>query len=136
MESPRPPTRRSLLGALLAGLSSGCLGTAPSATGPRRPPAPPEGQPRNTPAQPDLYVSAFDYEATEGGDLRVFGEVGNRGGVERVATVRVRVTMGDEAHTRDQSVTVPPGGTTEFSATFDVSAEAFERSGGLDVTLV
>ncbi|MDS0298917.1 transcriptional initiation protein Tat [Halogeometricum sp. S1BR25-6] len=136
MEPPRASTRRSLLGALLVGLSSGCLGSPPSATGPRRPPAPPEGQPRDTPAQPDLYVSTFDYEATDGGNLRVFGEVGNRGGVERVATVRVRVRMSDETYTQDRSVTVSAGGTAEFSTTFEVSAEAFERAGGLDVTLV
>jgi hypothetical protein len=135
MESPRPPTRRSLL-ALLVGVSSGCLGSPPNATGPRRPPEPPEGQPRDTPDQPNLYVSTFDYGAAEGGNLRVFGEVGNRGGVERVATVRVRVRIGDETYTRDQSVSVPPGGAAEFSATFDVSAEEFERAGGLDVTLV
>lgn len=135
MKSPRPTTRRGLL-ALLVGLSSGCLGSPPSATGPRRPPTPPEGQPRNTPTQPDLYVSTFDYEATDGGSLRVFGEVGNRGGVERVATVRVRVRMGGETYTQERSVSVSPGGTAAFSATFDVSAEEFERAGGLDVTLV
>ncbi|MDS0292697.1 transcriptional initiation protein Tat [Halogeometricum luteum] len=135
MKSPRPTTRRALLG-LLVGLSSGCLGSPPSATGPRRPPAPPEGQPRDTPAQPNLYVSTFDYEATDGGSLRVFGEVGNRGGAERLATVRVRVRMGEETYTEDRSVTVPADGAAEFSVTFEVSAEEFERAGGLDVTLV
>lgn len=135
MESRRPPTRRNVLQVLLVSLLGGCLGAAPNATGPRRPPTPPADRPRHTPDRPDLYVSTFDYAATDGGNLRVFGEVANRGGVERVGTVRVRVKLDGETYVRERSVTVAPGGAVEFSATFEVSVEAFERGGGLDVAV-
>jgi hypothetical protein len=132
-------TRRAVLSALSASvlaLLGGCLGSPPRGTGPRRPPDPPAGQSRRTPDRPDLYVETFDFEATESGALRVFGDVGNRGGVERSATVRVRVTVAGEAYARETTVSVQPGETASFAVTFGVSQEAFLRGGDLDVSLV
>lgn len=129
-------SRRAVLRALPAsvlGVLCGCVGSAPHGTGPRRPPDPPAGQSRRTPERPDLYVASFDFGATDEGNLRVFGDVGNRGDAERVGTVRVEVTVDGETHVRETAVTVAAGSTASFSVTFDVSQKAFARGGELDV---
>ncbi|MFC6825420.1 transcriptional initiation protein Tat [Halopelagius fulvigenes] len=135
MES-RPPTRRNVLQVLAVGLSAGCLGSAPGATGPRRPPTAPEGQPRTTPTRPDLYVKTFDFGANDDGTLRVFGEVGNRGTAERIARVRVRVTVDGETRTRETNVTVPPESSASFEVDFEVTESEFLDGGGIDVSVV
>ncbi|SFR68818.1 transcriptional initiation protein Tat [Halogeometricum limi] len=132
-------TRRTFLRALPASVlavGGGCLGSPPRGTGPRRPPDAPAGQPRQTPEKDELYVERFDFEATDSGGLRVFGAVGNRGDVERVATVRVRVTVGGESYTDEEDVTVGPGETATFSTAFEVTEKRFANGGELDVTLV
>lgn len=133
MES-RPPTRRNVLRVLVVGLSAGCLGSAPGATGPRRPPAAPEGQPRATPTRPDVYVKTFDFGANDDGSLRVFGEVGNRGAAERIARVTVAVTVNGETSTRETNVAVPPGSAASFEVDFEVTESAFLDGGEIDVS--
>jgi hypothetical protein len=81
-------------------------------------------------------VSSFDFGAAADGTLRVFGEVANRGPVERVGTVRVTVTAGGETQAREATVTVSAGGTAEFEVGFDVTESAFADGGELDVELV
>lgn len=129
----RSPTRRRVLQVVVAGLSAGCLGSAPGATGPRRPPEAPAGEPRTTPTRPDLYVETFDFGATDDGALRVFGEVGNRGAAERVARVRVAVTLDGERSVRETSVTVPPESSAAFEVEFEVAESEFLSGGEIDV---
>ncbi|RYJ13855.1 transcriptional initiation protein Tat [Halogeometricum borinquense] len=132
-------TRRTVLRALPASvlaLLGGCLGSPPHGTGPRRPPDAPAGQSRQTPEKPDLYVKTFDFDKTENGNLRVFGDVGNRGDVERVATVQVRVTRNGKEYTQETTVTVASGTTASFSVTFGISQETFLNGGSLNVDLV
>jgi hypothetical protein len=136
MQPRRPSTRRGLLQVLVLGLTAGCLGAPPGATGPRRPPDAPEEDPRTTPALPDLYVKTFDFGANGDGTLRVFGEVGNRGDLERVARVRVEVSVGGDTVVREADVTVPPGGTAEFAVDFEVTESAFLDGGNLNVDVV
>jgi hypothetical protein len=135
MERSPSPTRRSVLGAAALALTTGCLGNPPAATGPRRPPDAPEGNPRATPERPDLYVASFDFEATDAGNLRVVGTVGNRGSAEQETNVRVVVRVGGEKYVRETAVTVPPDGEAEFAVEFSVSESAFVDGGELDVTL-
>ncbi|KAB1189259.1 MULTISPECIES: transcriptional initiation protein Tat [Haloferax] len=128
--------RRRLLGLVALGLSSGCLGALPNATGPRNPPEAPAGEPRNTPEVPPVRISDFDFESTDDGRLRVFGEVVNDAGSERVATVRVRIVVGGSESIRDADVTVPSGETASFSVEFDAQYGDFAKNGELDVSLV
>lgn len=131
----RSSTRRRVLQVLVVGLSSGCLGSAPGATGPRGPPEEPAGRLRTTPTRPDLYVETFDFGATDGGALRVFGDVGNRGAAERVGVVRVAVTVNDETSVREANVTVPPEGSAPFEVEFEVAESEFLSGGELDVSV-
>jgi hypothetical protein len=135
MRMNRRAALRLVSGSLLAVLG-GCLGSPPTATGPRRPPDAPEGDPRSTPERPDLFVKSFDFEAADGGNLRVVGAVGNRGSVERERNVRVAVSVDGERYVRETGVSVPPDGETEFAVEFSVSESAFAAGGEIDVTLV
>jgi hypothetical protein len=128
--------RRRLLGVVALGLSSGCLGSFPTATGPRNPPEAPPGEPRNTPEVPPVRIAEFDFESTDDGRLRVFGSVVNDAGSERVTTVSVRVVVDDTESIRETEVTVGSGETTPFSVEFDAEYDAFLSSGELDVSLV
>ncbi|ELK47553.1 transcriptional initiation protein Tat [Haloferax volcanii] len=128
--------RRRLLGLVAVGLSSGCLGSLPGATGPRNPPAAPAGNPRDTPEVSPVRIEDIDYEATDDGRLRVFGSVLNDGGAERLTTVEVRVTAGGERTTQSRELTVPAGGTADFEIEFDVEYDAFSDDGDLNVSLV
>ncbi|WP_435184368.1 transcriptional initiation protein Tat [Halobellus sp. EA9] len=128
--------RRTVLAAATGSLSAllgGCLGAAPGATGPRHPPDAPAGEPRRTTAPPPLGVGTFDFEATDAGDLRVFGTVRNRSEAERTATVTVTVGLGEEEFEREASLAVPAGETAEWSVTFDVAYERFTTNGNLSV---
>ncbi|MFB6090311.1 MAG: transcriptional initiation protein Tat [Halobellus sp.] len=120
-------------GGALATLLGGCLGSAPGATGPRNPPDAPADEPRRTDAPPAVSVGTFDFEATDGGDLRVFGTVRNRSDVERNATVTVTVSLDDDEFERQTSLAVPAGGSAEWSVTFDVAYERFTKNGSLSV---
>ncbi|WP_042666651.1 hypothetical protein [Haloferax sp. ATB1] len=128
--------RRRLLGVVAVGLSSGCLGSLPGATGPRNPPEAPAGDPRDTPAVSPVRIEDIDYEATDDGRLRVFGSVLNDGGAERLTTVEVRVTVGGERSTRSQELAVPAGGTADFAVEFEFGYDAFREDGDLNVSLV
>lgn len=134
MES-RPRTRRRVLQVLVVGLTAGCLGSAPGATGPRRPPGEPAGQPRTTPTRPDLYVETFDFGANDDGTLRVFGDVGNRGAAERIARVTVAVTVNGDRSVRETTVTVPPESSAAFEVDFEVTESAFLSGGEIDVNV-
>ncbi|KTG30843.1 hypothetical protein [Haloferax profundi] len=128
--------RRRLLGLVAVGLSSGCLSGLPNATGPRNPPEAPAGEPRNTPEVPPVRIVNFDFEATDDGRLRVFGEVVNDSGSERVATIRVRIVVDESESIQDVGVTIPSGETAPFSVEFDTEYDAFVRNGEIDVSLV
>ncbi|MFB6092587.1 MAG: transcriptional initiation protein Tat [Haloquadratum sp.] len=134
MERPRRAVLRRGAG-IAAALLGGCLGTAPRATGPRHAPDAPAGQPRQTPRRPTLTIGTFDFEATDGGRLRVFGTIANHGPVQRTATVRVTVTVDGDESVRETSVTVGPDATAEWTLTVDVAYEAFTRNGSLSVVL-
>ncbi|WP_144902871.1 transcriptional initiation protein Tat [Halobellus captivus] len=128
--------RRSALRAAAAsvsGLLGGCLGSFPSATGPRNPPDPPADQPRRTPDRPDITVASFDFEADDDGALRVFGTVENRGDAQRTATVTVTVRSAGETFERESTVTVDPDQTAEWTVTFDVAYDDFLSDGDLNV---
>jgi hypothetical protein len=130
--------RRSVLriaAASLATLLAGCIGSFPGVTGPRNPPGPPADQPRRTPERPDLAVGTFDFEATDGGDLRVFGTVENRGDAQRTATVRVTVRADGESFEREADVSVGPDSTAEWAVTFDLAYDTFTSGGDLNVDL-
>ena len=118
-----------------AALLGGCLGSWPSATGPRNPPDAPAGQPRQPPEQADLAVGTFDFEADDAGALRVFGTVENRGDAQRTATVTVTARIDGESFVRETSLSVEPDGTAEWSATFETAYEEFERGGTVSVAV-
>ncbi|WP_411963515.1 transcriptional initiation protein Tat [Haloferax sp. YSMS24] len=128
--------RRRLLGLVAVGLSSGCLSGYPTATGPRNPPEAPADEPRETPEVPSVRIVTFDFESTDDGRLRVFGEVVNDSGSERVVTVRVRVAVGENESVRDTDVSVPSGETEPFSVEFDVEFDAFASNGEIDVSIL
>lgn len=128
-------TRRAVLAVAFA-LPAGCLGDLPGATGPRNPPSAPEGEQRRTPKRPPLSVAAFDFERTESGRLRVFGTVSNRGGAERIATVKMQVSADGERYVRRTEVTVPPNAETGFETTFDLAYDEFAKNGEVNVSLV
>ncbi|WP_416839781.1 transcriptional initiation protein Tat [Haloferax sp. DFSO52] len=128
--------RRRLLGLVAVGLSSGCLGGLPNATGPRNPPEAPAGEPRETPEVPPVRIATFDFESTDDGHLRVFGEVVNDAGSERLVTVRVRVKVGETESIRDTGVRVASGETASFSVEFDTEYDAFASGGEIDVTIL
>ncbi|ELZ98825.1 hypothetical protein C440_00675 [Haloferax mucosum ATCC BAA-1512] len=128
--------RRRFLGVVAVGLSSGCLSGLPGATGPRNPPEAPAGKPRETPEVPPVRVSAVDFEATEDGRVRVFGDIVNDAESERVVTVEIRIEIKDEESVKTQEVTVPSGGKTPFETVFDVSYNAFTRNGNLNVSIL
>ncbi|SEL74015.1 transcriptional initiation protein Tat [Haloferax larsenii] len=127
--------RRRLLGLLAVGLSSGCLGSLPDATGPRTPPPAPAGEQRYTPETPPVRIATFDAEETDDGRLRVVGEVVNDSETERVVTVEARVKAGETESTRTVGVTVPSGETVPFTVEFEIAFDAFVKGGNLDVTL-
>ncbi|MFC7203491.1 transcriptional initiation protein Tat [Haloferax namakaokahaiae] len=128
--------RRRLLGLVAVGLSTGCLGSLPSADGPRNPPEAPAGAPRQTPAVPDVRISTFDIEETEDGRLRVVGEVVNDAASERTANVRIRVVVGGEESVQTLEISIPAGETEPFEAVFETTFEEFSKGGDLDVSLV
>ncbi|WP_410764544.1 transcriptional initiation protein Tat [Haloferax sp. DFSO60] len=128
--------RRRLLGLVAVGLSTGCLGSLPSADGPRNPPNPPAGEPRQTPDVPDVRIATFDIEATDDDRLRVVGEVVNDAPSERTTNVRVRVVVGGEESIQTVELTIPAGGTEPFAVEFETTFEAFSKGGDLDVSLV
>ncbi|RDZ45432.1 transcriptional initiation protein Tat [Haloferax sp. Atlit-10N] len=127
--------RRRLLGLVAVGLSSGCLGSLPGATGPRNPPDAPAGEPRDTPEVPPVRISEVDFEATDDGRLRVFGTVVNDSGAERIATVEARVSVRDEESTRSQELAVPAAGSADFAIEFEFEFDAFRNNGDLNVSL-
>ncbi|AFK19362.1 transcriptional initiation protein Tat [Haloferax mediterranei ATCC 33500] len=128
--------RRRLLGLVAVGLSSGCLSGLPGTTGPRNPPEAPADKPRETPEVPPVRISTVDFESTDDGRVRVFGEVVNDAGSERVATVEVRIEVDDEESVKTKKVTVASGGKTAFETEFDVSYDAFKNGGELNASLV
>ncbi|KAB1196189.1 MULTISPECIES: transcriptional initiation protein Tat [Haloferax] len=128
--------RRRLLGLVAVGLSSGCLSGLPTATGPRNPPEAPAGEPRQTPEIPPVRIATFDFESTDDGRLRVFGDVVNDAGSERTVTVRVRVTVDGDESIRDTDVTVPSGETASFGVVFPLEYDTFASGGELDVTIL
>jgi hypothetical protein len=129
--------RRSALRALTIAslLPAGCLADPPGPTGPRNPPDEPANDPRETPDPQRLRITDFDVEATEDGRLQVVGTIENRGGAERLATVRAEVTT-DERRVRTTAVEVPPESTVEFAIVFDVTHERFTERGDLNLELV
>lgn len=125
--------RRAVLSTFALALSSGCLGSLPRATGPRKPPEAPEGGP--DPSGDALSIESWDYGETEGGSLRIFGRVQNTGGTEATATVAATVTVDGDEHTNSTDVTVAAGGTAEFELRFDVSYEQFQQNGAISIEL-
>lgn len=126
--------RRSVLGLVAVGLSTGCVGTWPRPTGPRGPPTEPEDRPRE-PGSDALRIRGWDFGETESGLLRVFGTVQNDGDATAQATVEVVVSVDDQRYAQAQSVDVPAGGTTEFDVEFDIEYETFVESGSIDLRL-
>lgn len=126
--------RRSALGLVAVGLSTGCVGTWPQPTGPRGPPAEPEDRPRE-PGSDALRIGDWDFGETESGLLRVFGTVQNDGDATAQATVEAVVSAANQRYERTQSVEVPAGDTTEFDVEFDLEYETFVESGSIDLRL-
>jgi len=127
--------RRAVLSTVAVALC-GCLSDAPGPTGPRNPPDEPPNDPRTTPTSDALSVTTFDFEETEDGALRVFGNVENAGEVERTARVRVRVTAKESRTERTTEVTVPAGEGARFEVVFQVRYGTFVKKGSIDVNLV
>lgn len=125
--------RRDVLSVFALSLSSGCLGSLPSATGPRKPPEAPEGKPRAPSADPS--IETWDYGETDEGTLTVFGTIKNPADVETTVTVAVTVTVDEDKHTKSADYTVPAGGTTDFDLTFEVSFDQFQQHGSIDLEL-
>ncbi|MFB6096426.1 MAG: transcriptional initiation protein Tat [Haloferacaceae archaeon] len=125
--------RRAVIASVALGLSSGCLGSLPRATGPRKPPEAPTGQSRAPGSS--LSIETWDYGEADDGSLRVFGTVRNSGGAEATATVAATAKAGEEEATQTVDVTVPAGGTTEFAIVFDLTYEAFSKNGSIDLDL-
>ena len=126
--------RREAVAAVAAAFApAGCLRNPTDASGPRMPPTSPPGGAEPTAPASDLYVSAFDVEAGESGDLRVVGTVTNRGDVRRTGTVEATVSVDGESRTRSTRVTVAAGGETRFEIPFDVAYESFESGGDVRV---
>jgi hypothetical protein len=131
--------RRALLrgvGTALALGLGGCLGESPPGrTGPRNPPRSPEGGPPSDDGEGTLRLESYDYEETEAGTLRVFGEVVNGTGTGQEVTLVARVTTPDDSYERSRTVTVPPNDSFTFELEFDVEFATVERSGSVLVEL-
>ncbi|WP_224269037.1 transcriptional initiation protein Tat [Haloprofundus salinisoli] len=127
--------RRTLVTALLPALSAGCLSSLPRATGPRGPPEAPANGPGETPEPDPLSIETFDYEGTDGDQLRAFGTIDNGSSEERTGVVRVRVTVDGEETVETTEVAVSGDSTAEFETVVPVSFEAFQRNGQLQVTV-
>jgi len=114
---------------------SGCLSDLPGATGPRNPPEserPPAG---GDDAESPVSVSSTNAEASEAGELLVTGEVRNRSEAEATRTVVAEATVDGETASATTEVTVPGGGTTEFSVVVPVDYDRFNGGGSLNVSL-
>lgn len=122
-----------MLASVALGLSAGCLGSLPRATGPRKPPEAPTGQPRDPGSS--LSIETWDYGEADDGSLRVFGTVRNSGGREATATVAATAKAGEEKATETVDVTVPAGGTAKFDVVFGLTYDEFSKNGSIDLDL-
>lgn len=83
------------------------------------------------PAAQSLEVDDFAYHADDDGNLVVTVTVVNTASQPANGTLYVDVTANGSASTRARSVSVDAAGTTEVTAEFDVSVDAFEQQGSL-----
>lgn len=131
--------RRALLRAagpaLVLGLA-GCLGgSPPGRTGPRNPPRSPEGGPPDDDDGRTVRLASYDFEESESGRLRVFGEVVSDADAEREVTLVARVTTPDDSYERSKTVAVPPNDGVEFEFHFEIEFDEFASSGSVLVEL-
>ncbi|WP_251330247.1 hypothetical protein [Haloplanus pelagicus] len=126
--------RRRVLCLLGLALAPGC--TSMAATGPRGPPDP--GEPTAAPTDgASMTVSDLRIEEAAGSHLRVLATVTNPSGVERTRTLRIRVTVGDDAAERSREVTVPGGEQRSVAFDFeDVAYAEFSGNGSVQSSLV
>jgi hypothetical protein len=80
-------------------------------------------------------VSSTNVGESDDGQLLVTGEVRNRGDGRATRSVVVEVTVDDETVSASTDVSVPGGGTAEFSVVVPVEYGRFNDGGTLDVTL-
>ncbi len=83
-----------------------------------------------------MSVADLGVEEAEDGHLRVLATVVNPTGTERTGTLRVRVTVGDDATERSREVTVPADGERSVTLAFEtVAYDDFTGDGSLQSSL-
>lgn len=129
--------RRPLLAAVLAGVTTGCVGElAPS--GPRNPPEPVGSDDGGTPAGDDpdgLLVADWDVRGGDDGNLVVDAVVANTASEEQSGTLVVIVRVDDEETDASEGVTVAGDGDVSVSLAVDVAFDRFESEGSLSMRL-
>lgn len=129
--------RRPLLAAVLAGVTTGCVGElAPS--GPRNPPESVASDDGGTSADDDpdgLLVADWDVREGDDGALVVNAVVANTASEEQSGTLVVTVRVDDDETAVAEDVTVEGDGDASVSLTVDVPFDRFETEGRLSMRL-
>lgn len=83
-------------------------------------------------ASDQISVPEFDYEETEGNQMRVTATVANDADENQQVTLTISVDAGDQHEEKSTDLTVRANDAEETEAVFDVDVDEFERDGSLD----
>lgn len=123
--------RRLLVGAGACIALGGCLSSARDESGPRRPPAEPEGGRGLDEGQRELIIRDANVEENDDGQLSIVVTVENTSGVEQSDTLVGVATVDGDEHRVSQDVTLDANDEETYTLVFDLDYETWSANGNL-----